>query len=226
MPGSQKAIYYLSGPSRDSLERDPRLEIFRKKKIPVLYLYEFADEFVLGGLGEYKEHTIVSADQVSLDDLKDVGDPDATVDEASDDASKDEPAGDISTLVERFKDILGDRVSGVRTSERLVDSPACLVGESDQMSGHMEKVLRLMNKDAELPKRVLELNPKHELIRHLASLVERDRQDSLVRNSCEQIFEGAMLVDGYLTDPHALVSRMNELMAEAARLRAASSSGE
>ena len=71
-PPEQKSIYYLLGPSRESLDRDPRLELFRKKGVEVLYLYDLADEFVLGNLGTYEEQSIVSADQVSLTDLEEL----------------------------------------------------------------------------------------------------------------------------------------------------------
>ncbi|MEM7232408.1 MAG: molecular chaperone HtpG [Planctomycetota bacterium] len=217
MAEGQKDIYYLSGASREALERDPRLELFRKKGLAVLYLHEMADEFVLGGLDNYKDHKLVSADQVQPSDLQDLGDG-AEEDKESD---KDDstPTAEVGPLLERFKEILGDRVIDVRESERLVDSPACLVGDDSGMSGHMDKVMRLINKDAQLPKRVLEVNPKHGLIRDLAALVEKDAKDAFVERACEQLFEGSMLVDGYLTDPHELVRRMGEVLEEAAALR-------
>jgi molecular chaperone HtpG len=216
MSGEQKAIYYLSGASRAALLRDPRLELFRKRGIEVLYLWDMADEFVLANLGKYADKPLVSADQVKPDDLKNVG--------SRPDAEKPEVAGKeaaIGLLVARFKELLGDKVTDVRSSERLVDSPACLVSDDDQMSGHFEKMMRIMNKTTDLPKRVLELNPSHSLIRHLSELADKDLRDPFIDRACEQLFEGCMLVDGYLTDPHQLVERMNTILTEAAELKSA-----
>ena len=213
MPAAQKAIYYLSGPSRDALLRDARLELLRKKGVEVLYLYDMADEFIFSHFGTYKDKPLVSADHVKTEDLAELGDT----------SKPESPAGeqaDIGLLVARFKEILGDRVIDVRGSERLVDSPACLVAEDNQMSVHMDKVMRMMNKSTELPKRIMELNPQHPLVKNLVRLVERDKDDPFVARACEQLFEGAMLVDGYLSDPHQLLERMNQILADAALLKA------
>jgi molecular chaperone HtpG len=212
MPEAQKAIYYLTGASREALQRDSRLELLRKKGIEVLYLHELADEFVLANIGTYKDKPLVSADQVKPSDLADLGAKDT-------DKPAEGEASDISTLVARFKEILGARVIDVRSSERLVDSPACLVAEESGMSVHMDKVMRMVNKTTELPQRVLEINPRHALIRNLARLVDKDRDDPFVERACRQLFEGAMLVDGYLTDPHELLERMNQILGEAAELK-------
>jgi len=216
MPAEQKAIYYLSGASRAALLRDPRLELFRKRGIEVLYLADVADEFVLSSLGKYADKQLVSADQVKTDDLKNVG-THAEADKPEIEGK--EPA--IGLLVARFKELLGDRVTDVRSSERLVDSPACLVSDDGHMSGHFEKMMRIMNKSTDLPKRVLELNPSHSLIRHLTELADKDLRDPFIDRACEQLFEGCMLVDGYLTDPHQLVERMNQILTEAAELKSA-----
>lgn len=218
MPEAQSAIYYLSGPSREALQRDPRLELFRKKGVEVLYLSDIADEFVLGSAGTFREKQLVSADQVSPDDLKGLGDTPEEEKKKDDEGGKEE-VRDFETLIARFKEVLGDRVKDVKKSERLVDSPACLVGE-EGVSGHMDKMLRLMNKDASLPRKTLELNADHSLMRNLLAVIRRDENDPFINRACEQIFEGAMLVDGYLTDPHQLVERMHEILDEAAGLKA------
>jgi molecular chaperone HtpG len=80
----------------------------------------------------------------------------------------------------------------------------------------MDKVLRMMQKNTELPKRVLELNPAHPLIRNLEARLTANPQDPFVPRACEQLFEGCMLVDGYLTDPHQFVERMNAILTDAA----------
>ncbi len=211
MPEHQSAIYFLSGASREALDRDPRLELFRKNNIEVLYLYDAADEFVLGSLGKYKDKDLVSADHAKPEDLK-IGD---TVDSESQDGSAADEK-DVQPLIDRFQEILGDRVVSVRASERLIDSPACLIGDDNQMSSHMEKVMRMMNPSDELPKRILEINPKHPLIQHLEGLLSANPTSPFVDTACEHLFEGCLLMDGYLTDPHKLVERMNQVLTTAA----------
>jgi molecular chaperone HtpG len=215
MPVGQPAIYYLSGASREALLRDPRLELFRKKKIEVLYLTEVADEFVLGNLGKCQDRPLLSADQVKPDDLKNLGQKDKT-----EEAKPEVPELDIAPVIVRFKEILGDRVVDVRPSDRLVDSPACLVGDDAQQSGHIDKIMRMMQKNTDLPRRVLELNPRHRLVQNLARLAQRDAHDPFLERACEQLFEGSMLVDGYLADPHRLVERMNAILEDAASTKA------
>ncbi len=218
MPDQQAAIYYLSGATREALDRDPRLELFRKNNIEVLYLYDAADEFVLSALGKYKEKDLVSADHAKPEDLRiGAGDADSRDDEA---ASKD--ATDVQPLIDRFKEILGDRVVDVRTSQRLIDSPACLIGDDKQMSSHMEKMMRMMNSTADVPKRVLEINANHPLMSHLSGLLADDASNPFVETACEHLFEGCLLMDGYLSDPHQLVERMNQVLTTAAEQQVAS----
>jgi len=229
MPAGQQAIYYLSGPSRESLQRDPRLELFRNKGVEVLYLCEVADEFVLNHLGEYKEKQLVSADQVNPADLQEIGkgsQEDSAEKKKEDELREDSEAAQdagLQAVIDSFKKVLGERVIDVRASQRLVDSPACLVGDDKQMSGQMDRLMRMMNKTPELPQRVLELNQRHRLIRGLARILEQNPDDPFVANACEQLFEGAMLVDGYLADPHRLVERINQLLEETASLKAGES---
>lgn len=213
MPVGQKAIYYLTGPSRDALDRDPRLELFRKNKIEVLYLYDAADEFVLSSLRKYKEKDLVSAEHAKPEDLKFA---ESNTEDSEESTKPETTDADVQPVIDRFKEILGERVLDVRVSERLVDSPACLVGDDNQLSSHMEKMMRMMNKNEELPKRVMEINASHDLIQRLANLVSNEQKKDFVETACEHLFEGCMLLDGYLTDPHRLVGRMNEVLTEAA----------
>jgi molecular chaperone HtpG len=211
MPAEQKAIYYLSGASREALLRDPRLELFRKRGVEVLYLDEAADEFILSNVGQYQDKPLVSADQARPEDLKGLGSVPAETE-----SEKPAEKAEVQPLLARCKEVLGERVIDVRASERLIDSPACLVSDDDQMSGHMDKVLRMMQKNIQLPQRVLELNPAHPLIRNLERCLAANPQDAFVARACEQLFEGCMLVDGYLTDPHQFVERMNSILTDAA----------
>ncbi len=215
MPESQKAIYYFTGASRDALDGEPRLELLRKRGVEVLYLFDIADEVVLGSVNRYKEKDILSADMVKLEDLEGVGD---ASEDKKDEGEQKEARETAGPLLERFCELLAERVTEVRFSDRLIDSPACLVNP-DGSTPHIEKIMRLMNKESELPKRVLEINATHPMIESLAALANKDKNDPFIATACEQLFEGALLTDGYLTDPHQLVTRMHEVLTEAASLK-------
>lgn len=174
--------------------------------------------YVLSSLGKYKDKDLLSADHVKPDALH-LGDEQKGKDSDDAKAAAKDGNSDIQPVIDRFKEILGDRVIEVRVSERLVDSPVCLVGDDNQLSGHMEKMMRMMNRTGELPKRVMEINAKHSLIQRLAELTSTNAKDPFVKTACEHLFEGCMLLDGYLTDPHKLVGRMNQLLNDAASMQ-------
>jgi molecular chaperone HtpG len=226
-PEQQKAIYFMSGASRAALEHDPRLELFRKKGVEVLYLTDVADELVLARIESYSDTPLKSADQVAPEELEALGteaagdassgDGDGDDEDAREDRLADRSA--VDPLLSAFKSYLGERVIDVVVSERLVDSPACLVNPEGR-SAYMDKLIRMIQKDADLPRRTLEINPKHPMIRHLAALAREGGDEEFLHLACEQLFEGAMLVDGYLTDPHQLVERMNRVLGQAAAAKA------
>jgi Molecular chaperone, HSP90 family len=108
--------------------------------------------------------------------------------------------------------VLGDGVADVRASSRLTGSPCCLVNPDGHTTSSMDKIMRSMNHDSSVPKKVLELNPTHALIRNLADLNQADGSDAFVEQAARQLFESALLLEGYLTDPHALVGRVQDLL--------------
>ncbi len=206
----QKEIFYLSGQSREAIESDPHLEIFRKKGIEVLYLYEPVDEFCLSGLNKYKDYSFQSAEHADLSKLDKI--ENTTEDEEKVEHLSDSEEKIFSKLMERFKDILGDRVKEVRESKRLKDSASCLVNPDDMMTSHMQKMMHLMNKDATPPQKIMEINKDHKLIRNLISIYREDTRDPFIDQTIEQLFESALLLEGYLTDPHKLVNRIQEIL--------------
>jgi molecular chaperone HtpG len=213
MKPEQKEIYYITGPSRDALENDPHLEIFKRKGVEVLYLYEPVDEFVMTGLGKYKnEYEFVAvehADISKLEKYEDVHKPDEEVEALSKGQEKI-----LNKLLEKMRDILGDRVTEVRISKRLKDSPACLVSPDGQMTSQMQKIMQLINKDESIPKKIFEINKDHRLIRNLLNIYKNDPKDPFLTEAVEQLYEGALLMEGYLTDPHKLVKRMEKILTE------------
>jgi molecular chaperone HtpG len=208
----QKKIYFAYGPSREALRLNPHLEIFRKKGVEVLYLFEPIDEFVMDALRKHKDFDLTPAEVAKPEDLAALPDVDTPADTAE---TPTEPAKDaLEALFARIKDVLGDGVTEVRASARLTGSPCCLVNPDGHTTSSMDKIMRSMSHDNSVPKKVLELNPKHELIRNLASLNQADASDPFVEQAAKQLFESALLLEGYLTDPHALVGRIQDLLAK------------
>ncbi len=209
----QKTIWYVSGTSREAARLNPHLEVFRKKGLEVLYLTEPIDEFVMEGLGKYKEWDLKAVEQINDDSLKDFAD-------AEESAPKTKPLADedvtsFDALVVRMQEILGDKVKEVRVSHRLADSPACLVAPDGGLTSSMEKLMRVMQKDDTIPQKVLEVNRDHPILRNLLRIHKHDAQDGLLTEMVEALFDTSLLLDGYLKDPHALAARTNKLMEQA-----------
>ncbi len=210
MKEGQKEIYYISGSSREAVEADPHMEIFRNKGLEVLYLYDPIDEIAVQTLRKYKDYDLKSidiADMKKVQELSDVDKKEKTFDELETDDKKH-----FFSLLSKMKSILGERVTDVKESKRLVDSASCLVSEDDGMSNTMQKILRMTNKEVGPQKKIMEVNPDHKLTRNLLKVFKADANDDYIINITEQLFESALLQEGILDDPHNLVKRMNKLL--------------
>lgn len=206
----QKEIYYISGNSREALEYDPRMEVFKNKGVEVFYLYDPVDEFVFSSLRKYKEYDFVSvenADFNRLNEFKDIEDRKKPIEDLSKDDEKH-----FSSLLSKMKSILGDKVVEVRESKRLIDSATCLVSENDTLSATMHKLMKLANKDTASLKMIFEINSGHPLIRNLLKVFKADANDEYIKNITEQLYEISLLQDGNLEDPHILIRKMNKLL--------------
>lgn len=207
----QKEIYYITGASRDALKSDPHLEIFKRKGIEVLYLYDPVDEFAISGIGKYnKDYELVAVEQANLEKLDKIEDGDSDAPEVESLSDGEEKV--FKKLLEKVKDILGDRVTEVRESKRLKDSASCLVSPEGEMTSHMQKVMQMMSKDTTVPKKVFELNKDHKLVRNLLTIYKNDPKDTFIDETIEQLYESALLLEGYLTDPHKLVNRIQDIL--------------
>ena len=206
----QKEIYYAFGSTREAIEQDPHLEIFKNKDLEVLYLYDPLDEFVLSSVRKYKDFELKSVDNVdlkNLDKFEETGEKQEKPEELNKDDKKH-----FDSLLSRIKDILGDKVVEVRESKRLSGSPAILINPDDSMSSSMQKILRMTNKDMGPQKKIFEINKDHKLIRNLLKVYKANAKDEYIANVTEELFESALLIDGSLTDPHLLVSRINKML--------------
>jgi len=213
----QKTIYFLSGPSRAALDLNPHLEVFRAKGLEVLYLYDPVDEFIMESIRTYKELTIKSAEHVEANEL-DLFEETAPK-PAMPELSKDDAAS-VDGFLKKIKEVLGDRITDVRLSTRLTQSPSCLVSPDEHMTSSMQRIMQLVTKDTSIPKKALEINRDHALIRNLLEIYRRDAADTFLVRSVEQLYDSALLLDGYLADPHQMVSRINDLLADASALHA------
>ena len=214
-PEGQKTFWYVAAPNREAARLNPHMELFRKKGIEVLYLFEPVDEFVMEGLGKYKEWDFKSAESAADDALTSFSDKEAPEKETAAPLSEEDNVS-FDKLLARMKEILGDKVKDVRVSHRLADSPAVLVSADGGMSSSMEKLLKVMQKDDSLPVKILEVNRDHPLLRNMLRMFKADGRDKTLAEMTQGLFDTSLLLDGYLKDPQALAARTNELLAEAA----------
>ena len=205
----QKEIYYAYGPSREALSLSPHLEVFRRKHIEVLYLYEPIDEFVMDALRDFEGCTLVSAEHADMDKLDKF---ESMEKEDKPEPLNEEQKSELDKLLVRMKDALGDAVTEVKASSRLSESPVCLANPDGNVTSSMDKIMRVMSKDTSIPKKILEINPDHPLIRNMLTILEKDENDPFISQAANQLYESALLLEGYLTDPHALVGRVQDLL--------------
>ncbi|MGC9327632.1 MAG: molecular chaperone HtpG [Candidatus Hinthialibacter sp.] len=210
MRAGQDKIYYINGPSREAIQSGPYVEAFVKRGIEVLYLYEPIDDFVLSSLHEFEGKTLTSADQGDLD-LPDAPETEEPPEETPR-LSKDD--GEI--LCGWMKGLLGDKVTAVRDSKRLVESPAMIVCSDSMMSANMERVFQTMQKDApSLGKHSLEINLKHPILIQLYQLKKQGEGESFLKMIVDHIYDNAMIEAGLMDDPRTMVKRNYELLEKA-----------
>jgi HSP90 family molecular chaperone len=201
MQSGQKLIYYIVGDDSRSVLRSPHLDYFQAQGLEVLLLTEPIDSFMLMGLHKYKDFelkNVAQADAGSAEKPKEQQDEKEKIAEA-----------DFGMLIERFKQVLGERVVDVRSSNRLSQSVARLVDPEGSLNPEMQRVYKYLGKEFEVPKKILELNPSHPILKNLLSLApESDLQKLIV----EQIYDSALLVEGLHPDPTSMASRIQELM--------------
>lgn len=204
MKPEQKEIYYLTGEHRDTVERNPNLEYFKRKDYEVIFLVDPVDIFTIPYIQEYDKKPIVSIDKAEIETSKD------------EQTEKESLNQELSkSLISVFKEVLGDKVIDVIESKRLVDSVATLVVGKDALDPQMEKMMKIIDKDYSASKRILEINTSHQLIKNLSRINLEDSKSPLLRDCIIQIYEGAMLIEGYLRNPTEFISRMNDLLGKA-----------
>ena len=209
MKPDQKEIYYITAVNRETIEKSPYLEIFRKKDIEVLYLTDPHDEFLLSSLQEFEKKPIRSADQANLDLLKD---SDKKIVDISEEPQNYEEI--FKHFLKTIKVTLADKVLDVKESHRLIDSPCCLVNPDGMPSVHVQKLIQMVDSNYKISKKIMEVNRKNRMIQNLARMSENPSYQSLVEKIVQQLFENALMQDGIVYDPTSMVPRLNDLMEE------------
>jgi molecular chaperone HtpG len=204
-PG-QEAIYYLTGLAPETVAQSPHLEAFRDQGIEVLYLTDPVDEiWTTAGLEfEGRKFQSVGKGEVAVG---------AQGKATAGEEARSDTTDDFSRVLTGLQELLADDVKEVRLSTRLVSSPACLVGEERDLSPHLDEIMRRMGHTIERKKRILELNPKHELIAKLRSQFEADSHGSALKDYARLLYGQALLAEGSpLPDSAAYARLIAELM--------------
>ena len=211
MPEQQEAIYYMSGEDPDTLRRSPQVEGFRARGIDVLLMADPVDQFWLPVVGTYKEKPFRSVTQGAAD-----LDRFAVSDEAKPDEADIMPPGEMDKLIALVKLTLADAVKDVRTSERLTDSPVCLVADDGDLDMHLERLLRQHKHELPEQKRVLEINPSHDLTRALARMVGQKGASEALEDAAHLLMDQALILEGEpVPDPAAFTKRLSGLVSRA-----------
>ncbi len=201
MKEGQDKIYYVVADSFEAAKSSPHLEIFRKKGIEVLLMADRVDEWMMSHLTEFNEKQFASITRGDLD-LGDLDDEEAK-------KAQEESEKEVEGLVERIQTVLGDKIKEVRFTHRLTDSPACVVVDDNDMSSQMQKLMESVGQAVPESKPIFELNPEHQLVKHLN--IEQD-EDKFAQWS-DVLLDQALLAErGSLKDPAAFVAKLNKLM--------------
>ena len=202
MKEGQEAIYYITAETLAAAKNSPQLEIFKKKGIEVLLFTDRVDEWMLSHLYEFEGKSLqsVAKGAVDLGQLQD----------EEEKKQAEAAAESFKPTLDRLKAALASRAKDVRVTTRLVDSPACLVVEEGDMSGHLARLLKQAGQSAPNSQPVLEVNAEHALVKKLAALPEGAAQfDDLA----QVLFDNALLAEGgQLEDPAAHVKRIQALI--------------
>ncbi|WP_374566413.1 molecular chaperone HtpG [Nitrosomonas sp.] len=199
MKEGQEKIYYVTADSLKAAKNSPHLEVFRKKGIEVLLLSDRVDEWLVSNLTEFEGKPLQSVAKGGLD-----------LGALEDAAEKEEQAKETSAfqeLADKMKETLSEQVKDVRVTFRLTESPACLVADTYDMGGNLERLLKSAGQKVQHTKPILEINPQHPMVQKLKTEVDN------FQDWCHLLFDQALLAEGgQLEDPVAFVKRLNELL--------------
>ncbi|OUO39345.1 molecular chaperone HtpG [Megamonas hypermegale] len=207
MPENQKKIYYATGKDRAAIDSLPQMELLRDKGIEVLYFLDNVDEFAVEVMREYdgKPFHSISRGDLGLDDVES-----QEVKKETENITKTN-----EDLIKDIKETLGDKVADVKISSRLKSSAVCLVADEQGPSFAMEQVFAETNNPMFKAKRILEINPKHDLFARLQNIHEAGKDTQQFKDYCNLLYAQALLIEGIMPDdPAAIANQIAQLMAK------------
>jgi molecular chaperone HtpG len=197
LQSEQKYIYYLVGENETSLRNSPLLEMYKKKNIEVLIMDDEVDEVIMPSITKYKDFELKAVNRSSAaDELKD--------------EDKKDKKNEIKPLIKKIKKALGDRVKDVKVSNRLSDSPSCLVADENDPTSQMQEIMKAMGQSG-MPevKPILEINPDHKIVGKLSKM----RKSKAFDDVTFLLYEQALIQEGgKLENPSEFVKRLNGIL--------------
>ena len=201
MKDDQKSIYYISGQNQISLRKSPLLEMYEKKGVEVLILDDEIDEIVISSVQKYDDKELKSVNRSgAADDFSKDKDKDKDKEEA------------LKPVLKKIKKILGERVKDVKVSNRLSDSPSCVVVDENDPTAQMQELMRSMGQ-ADIPnvKPILEINPNHKIIKKLKGKLKQKSFNDIAF----LLYEQALIQEGVkLDNPAEFTERLNKVIVE------------
>ena len=226
MKSGQANIYVITGDNVQAVKYSPHLEIFKKKEVEVLYLTDRVDEWMLNFLTEYDGKTIQSVAKGSVD-LEKIG-TESDKEKLSEDGIKSIESK-AQPVIDKAKKILGGKVKDIRLTKRLTDSACCLVSDDNDVSGHLERLLKSAGQNVPDRKPILELNPTHPIVEALIKESDAaggqivgadgsqvsDGVSPVFSDLVSLLFDQALLAEGgQPDDPASFVRRLNGFLLE------------
>ncbi len=202
MPEKQKHIYYLTGESYAAVANNIHLEALKSKGIEVLLMWDRVDEWLMAHMTEYKEKRFISAAAMDLE----LGD----MENQEDKEKAEKQAVEFESTLKRFKDALGDKVTDVKVSTRLVDTPCCVLAEN-AVGAHMANIFKAMGQPVPETKYSLELNMDHPLVKRV---VDETDEDAFKDWANVLLGQAKLAEQGNIDDPASFIKLMNKLLAK------------